>query len=131
MEPNTAAEGEIMRFAAGRDVPLWLAMVYLGANVVLNGLNWYWFGKIIEAIRKRFDPPFGTRGLEPKVKSRKLREGIDGSVGEENGEHISVHTDVARGLYANGHKSVEVDQVEVRRRNVKVEESGEDDEFVP
>jgi hypothetical protein len=130
MESNTP-ESEIMRFAAGQDVPLWLALAYLGANVVLNGLNWYWFGKMIEAIRKRFDPPFGTRGLEPKRKSRKLREGLDGSVGEENGEVIKAQTDVARGLYADGHKSVEVDQIEVRRRNVKVEENGDEVVFVP
>ena len=120
-----------MRFAAERDVPLWLALSYLGSNVVLNGLNWYWFGKMIEAIRKRFDPPLGTRGLAPKKKSRKLREGIDGSVGEENGEAVKAQTHMARGLYADGHKSVEVDQVEVRRRNVTVEENGEEDEFVP
>lgn len=124
-------ESEIMRFATGQDIPLWLALAYLGSNVVLNGLNWYWFGKMIEAIRKRFDPPLGTRGLEPKMKSRKIKEGIDGTVGEENGELIKVQTDVARGLYADGHKSVEVDRIEVRKRNVKVEENGEEVEFVP
>jgi len=121
---------EIMRFAAGRDVPLRLALAYLGANVVLNGLNWYWFGKMIEAIRKRFDPPFGTKGVEPKKKSRKLREGLDGSLGEDE-EPVMMQTDVARVLYADGHKGVEVDQVEVRRRNVKAEGNGEEDEFVP
>jgi hypothetical protein len=131
MEPNTTPESEIMRFAAGQDVSLWLALAYLGSNVILNALNWYWFGKMIEAIRKRFDPPFGTRGVEPKKKSRKLREGLDGSVGEENGEVIKAQTDVARGLYADGHKSVEVDQVEVRRRNVKGEENGDEVVFVP
>lgn len=37
-------------------VPLWLAAVYMGANLTLNSLNFYWFFKMIDAVRKRFDP---------------------------------------------------------------------------
>ncbi|KAI9809400.1 MAG: hypothetical protein M1826_003913 [Phylliscum demangeonii] len=57
---------EVMRFApvdreqAGGHahfvVPLWLALVYLLANVVLTSLNFYWFNKMIDAVRKRFQP---------------------------------------------------------------------------
>jgi hypothetical protein len=36
-------------------VPLWLALVYLTANSTLNCLNFYWFSKMIDALRKRFD----------------------------------------------------------------------------
>ncbi|KAF2642764.1 DUF887-domain-containing protein [Massarina eburnea CBS 473.64] len=57
---------EMMRFAGNRVVPLWLAGCYLLSNLTLNGLNWYWFGKMIETIRKRFDPPLGTRKPEEK-----------------------------------------------------------------
>ncbi|KAI1104138.1 DUF887-domain-containing protein [Jackrogersella minutella] len=37
-------------------VPLWLAAVYTGSNITLNSLNFYWFFKMIDAVRKRFDP---------------------------------------------------------------------------
>ncbi len=43
-----------MQYAGGYFVPGWLAVVYLGANVVLNTLNFYWYGKMIETIKKRF-----------------------------------------------------------------------------
>lgn len=47
---------QTMQFASESSVlPLWLAAVYLGANVTLNSLNFYWFVKMIEAVRKRFD----------------------------------------------------------------------------
>jgi TLC domain len=35
-------------------VPLWLAGAYLSANLTLNALNWYWFSRMIETVRKRF-----------------------------------------------------------------------------
>ena len=47
---------EIMRFAGERELPIWLACTYLASNVVLNSLNFFWFGKMIEALRKRFTP---------------------------------------------------------------------------
>jgi hypothetical protein len=37
-------------------VPLWIGAVYLASNLVLNGLNFYWFFKMIQAVRKRFVP---------------------------------------------------------------------------
>jgi hypothetical protein len=37
-------------------LPLWLVVVYLGSNTVLNFLNVYWFGKMVETVRKRFQP---------------------------------------------------------------------------
>lgn len=121
-----------MRFAAGKDVPVWLAASYLSANICLNGLNWYWFGKMIEAIRKRFDPPFGTRGLpEKKRKGVRLLEGVDGSAPEKV---VKKETEIWRGIDADGHAKLEVDQVEVRRRLPvpKVDLNGNsEDEFVP
>ena len=37
-------------------LPVWLGLTYLGSNTILNMLNYYWFGKMIEAVRKRFRP---------------------------------------------------------------------------
>ena len=52
-----AAQSEVMQFVGPQTkaVPLWLAITYLSSNVVLNSLNFYWFGKMIETVRKRFD----------------------------------------------------------------------------
>ena len=38
-------------------VPPWLALAYLLANTLLSGLNFYWFGRMIVTVRKRFDKP--------------------------------------------------------------------------
>ena len=54
LERTVAADNEVMKYAAGGSVPTWLGVVYLGSNIVLNTLNFYWFGKMIETIRKRF-----------------------------------------------------------------------------
>ena len=88
-----AGAGAFMILAA---VPLWMAAAYAASNITLNSLNWYWFGKMIETIRKRFPPPLGTM----KVEKKKEKEGID----------------VARGVYADGHKSLEINSTEVRKR---------------
>jgi len=37
-------------------VPLPLLLVYAFGNILLQGLNWFWFYKMILAMRKRFDP---------------------------------------------------------------------------
>jgi hypothetical protein len=63
---NAGFKHDILQFADGQSVPLWLAAAYLASNLILNSLNWYWFSKMIETLRKRFDPPLGTR--RPDVK---------------------------------------------------------------
>jgi len=52
-------DGNVMYFVSGGvdPVPIWLALLYVGSNLTLNGLNWVWFFKMITAVRKRFDPP--------------------------------------------------------------------------
>ena len=42
-------------------VPLWLAGVYLGSNIILNSLNFYWFAKMIETVQSRFREPEDVR----------------------------------------------------------------------
>lgn len=50
--------GNIMVFVTDpAPIPIWLAVVYIGSNLTLNSLNWYWFFKMITAVRKRFEAP--------------------------------------------------------------------------
>lgn len=46
----------------GRQVPLWLAAAYASSNLTLHCLNFFWFGKMIDALRRRFDPKPTTTG---------------------------------------------------------------------
>lgn len=48
-------------------LPIWIPVIYLASNLVLNTLNVFWFGKMIETIRTRFDPPLGTKGVGPET----------------------------------------------------------------
>jgi hypothetical protein len=63
---NAGFKHDVLQFAEGQTVPLWLVTAYLASNLILNSLNWFWFGKMIETLRKRFDPPFGTKSPEVK-----------------------------------------------------------------
>jgi hypothetical protein len=87
----------IMRYAGEEYVPLWLAFTYLGSNIVLNTLNFYWFGKMIETVRKRFEPAKVERIKEKPIATRTT--GADGKV------------------------RTDVDQTEIRRRVVEKEDS--------
>lgn len=37
-------------------VPAWLPGIYVASNLTLNSLNWFWFVKMISAVKKRFEP---------------------------------------------------------------------------
>ena len=122
---------EIMRFAGNYVVPTWLACVYLGSNVVLNTLNFYWFGKMIETIKKRFQEKSGDRkGHEETSKDEGVMvEGLMDSstliteVVDEadlatvlpNGNAEEGKTEV---IFVNGTSVIEVEETEVRRRKV-------------
>lgn len=60
------ASAEIAKFAhhfTDTALPQWLPIVYVAANLVLNGLNYYWFSQMIDAVLKRFrTPPPGAAG---------------------------------------------------------------------
>ena len=59
-DPTTAYDvnKNLMFFSRDADtLPLWLAGTYIASNIVLNTLNWYWFFKMVSAVRKRFEPP--------------------------------------------------------------------------
>lgn len=41
----------------GLPVPPWLAIAYVVSNTTLSVLNFYWFGRMIETLMKRFEKP--------------------------------------------------------------------------
>ena len=92
---------EIMRFAGEKTVPVWLAVTYLGSNIVLNTLNFYWFGKMIETVKKRFQP---TKEKEKE----KLPVKMNG--GEKSEERGKAEID------GDGKMVVSAEKEEVRRR---------------
>ena len=93
--------------AAPHAVPLWLAAAYLGANVVLNCLNWYWFSKMIATIRKRFPPPLGTKRVHKVHQQQEAKPELDPIFAQTS----------ARESYRDGVQQVHIDRTEVRRVN--------------
>jgi hypothetical protein len=61
IEPYMPACAKYVEQAAGlatpvecRTLPAWLAIAYVGANTALSVLNFYWFYKMVAAVKKRF-----------------------------------------------------------------------------
>lgn len=50
-------------------VPSWLALAYLASTTLLSFLNLYWFARMIQTIRKRFEKP-AEGGLGGKKKKK-------------------------------------------------------------
>lgn len=92
--------GQTTAFMGVRYLPVWLGAAYLASNLVLNALNFYWFSKMIQTIRKRFDPPWGTKGIGP--------DKIQWEVQEKPGKTSGESTTIQRGVYTDGTKTVEV-----------------------
>jgi hypothetical protein len=47
----------LMTYATPKStIPPWLGWLYLASNLTLNFLNFYWFKKMVSAVRKRFVP---------------------------------------------------------------------------
>lgn len=63
--------GQTISFLQAQKLPLWLAFIYVAANVALTLLNVVWFSKMIETVRKRFDPPFGTKTAKDGGRAKK------------------------------------------------------------
>ncbi|KAG0137930.1 hypothetical protein HOY82DRAFT_575813 [Tuber indicum] len=61
---------------AGKNLPLWLIMVYLGSNAILNLLNYYWFYRMIQTVSARFtkDKPVKKEKKEKKEKEKKEKK---------------------------------------------------------
>lgn len=104
---------DIMQYAGDRNLPAWLALSYLASNIVLNMLNYYWFGKMIETLRKRFDPPLGTKGLDEK---KEKHENIHAGVTDEPKDH-DAEVEIRKGVYGDsGRKTLEIQGRELRSR---------------
>lgn len=86
-DPEKFSSDGVMRFFSGDKVPMWLAAVYLGSNIVLNTLNFYWFGKMIETVRSRFQEP--RKGARGEAKALAGEVGIEGMDGGDVGEQTS------------------------------------------
>ncbi len=85
---------------------------------MLNTLNFYWFGKMIETIKKRFSEGKGGKGKGKEREEGVLVEGLMDSstlITEVVDEGEEDKGDVKRGL-VNGRSTVEVGSVQVRRR---------------
>lgn len=50
----------------GTRVPSWILISYFLSNLTLNYLNFYWFYKMIAALRRRFEKPVDRKGVEAK-----------------------------------------------------------------
>jgi hypothetical protein len=55
---------------ACRVLPTWLGVVYVGANTVLTLLNFYWYSKMVKAVRKRFKPARKAGGTAEERKEK-------------------------------------------------------------
>lgn len=78
-DEKLAGTEDIMMYAkeAG-PLPIWLAAIYLLSNITLNTLNVIWFGRMIKAVRKRFEPGANKLKDEPKkVKGSGITTGND------------------------------------------------------
>jgi len=108
-EECVAAQGEVLKFVGmgTTGVPVWLAVTYLSSNVVLNSLNFYWFGKMIETVRKRFEKPKPeeSKGEKEDKSGKTKRESVQR-------RRSSIVLDVADGLQRSmmdGSGEVELD----------------------
>ena len=74
-----AAQSEVMKFAheGTPGIPLWLGLVYLTSNLILHTLNFYWFGRMIETVRKRFDEKPAGKGDKIKRRQSVIEEMAD------------------------------------------------------
>jgi hypothetical protein len=83
-EAKASMRDNVMAFATdAHPVPIWLAGIYLAANVTLNTLNWYWFYKMIHAVRKRFEPaPAKTEVSDEKTSTTGETTGTEKASGE-------------------------------------------------
>lgn len=74
-EACARANAEISRFkdyTAG-GVPTWLVVTYVVSNMILNSLNYFWFSKMVETVRKRFREPSDKK---KKEKPEDLARGV-------------------------------------------------------
>ena len=113
-------EDEVMRYAGSYALPEWLAIVYLASNIVLNTLNFYWFGKMIETVRSRFrEPRGGKKGKSEGVMVEGLAdsEAVGEIIVEGAGQILGDGKVMSSVVSSDGlGTTVEVEKREVRKR---------------
>ncbi len=115
---------EMMKYSGSRIVPVWLACTYLGSNIVLNTLNFYWFGKMIETVKKRFKPPPSSQSSHPQSQQGEKEAAATGEVTggpgivvEEDGSLLGDGVvDEKIEIGEGGRKVLRLEQEDVRRR---------------
>lgn len=111
-----------MKYAGNYVVPTWLAVMYLGSNLLLNTLNVYWFGKMVETISKRFTEVKGEKGAKVQKEEGAFVKGLIGSgtLITEIVEDVEVDLPEDKGEMdkgmVNGRSFIEIETTEVRRR---------------
>ncbi|KAL4965130.1 TLC domain-containing protein [Aspergillus stella-maris] len=82
-EACVRANAEIIKYSnyTAGGVPTWLVATYVTSNLILNGLNYYWFSKMIETVMKRFRGPAKTE--TEKVPSEKPGHNKENSTVED------------------------------------------------
>lgn len=94
---------ETMRFVTtSTTIPTWLAVIYVGSNLTLNSLNFYWFFKMIDAVRKRFEPPASAK-IETDTAKVKGAAGGTGAI--TTGTDVKVTTRPRRRTLLDGEDS--------------------------
>lgn len=96
---STDPKREVMRFANEETIPVWLAASYLLSNITLNTLNWYWFEKMIAAVRKRFTPSKEKTSMEVDADGKGIHE-----------DHVKSE------IVDGGAQVLQVDRTELRHR---------------
>lgn len=80
-----AAQAEVMDFVGLQpSVPWWIIAVYLVSNVTLNALNFYWFGKMVDTVRKRFEG-------KPSDEFKREKEHVQQGQGVERRKSVIEH----------------------------------------
>jgi hypothetical protein len=70
--PISVGEKIVVHPYAGKTVPLWLAVVYLSSNLTLNGLNYYWFSRMIQTVSARFTTPKEEKAAKVRIEGSKV-----------------------------------------------------------
>lgn len=77
----------------GKEVPLWLAVVYLGSNLVLNALNFYWFSRMILTVAARFRNDLPSNGA---AVGEGAKQASDSDKARARGSDASKHTELRK-----------------------------------
>ncbi|KAI6248763.1 hypothetical protein HI914_02327 [Erysiphe necator] len=77
---NSIHQIHLMGYSYSQYTPVWLSLIYLGSNLVLNFLNFYWFRLMIATLRKRFEPQMDSNpnkiAFEGAIKSQKVESNL-------------------------------------------------------